>query len=207
MTTNLKVDVRARMQATGAKYTEARRGLLAERAAAAENPGAMERVTVHTTRNGLPLAEADCEALTKAGRQCRNPFVHGQFWSGGHPEVVLGDGPETRMLAQRRCRVHVDHALHAEVVLIMDDVVPSRFSGPFPRPVWQDPRSLDLIRSATSDRERTTTLALYLALTEHGDPDTLAGVARRAGLSDREAEAGMSVLTGLGLVRGGSLVG
>jgi hypothetical protein len=207
MTTNLKADVLARMQATGAKYTEARRALLAERPAAAESPSAIERVTVHTTRNGLPLAKADCEALTKAGRQCRNPFIHGQFWSGGHPEVVLRDGPETRMLAQRRCCVHVDHTRHTEVVLVMDDVVPSRFSGPYPRPVWQDPRSLDLIRSATSGRERTTSLALYLALTEHADPDTLAGAAHRAGLSDDEAQAGMSVLTDLGLMRDGSLVG
>lgn len=207
MTTNLKADVRARMQATGAKYTEARRAVLTERAAALGNTSAMERVTVHTTRNGLPLAEADCEALTKAGRQCRNPFVYGQFWSGGHPEVVLRDSPETRMLAQRRCHVHVDHTLHADVVLVMDDVVPSRFSGPYPRPVWRDPRSLDLIRSATSDRERTTTLALYLALTEHHDPDTLAEAAHRAGLSGNEAQAGMSVLTRLGLMRDGSLVG
>jgi hypothetical protein len=207
MTTNLKADVRARMTATGAKYTEARRALLVERAAETENSAAMERVTVHTTRNGLPLAEADCEALTKEGRQCRNPFVHGQFWSGDHPEVILSDGPETRMLAQRRCHVHVDHTIHAEVVLVMDDYVPPRFSGPAPHPIWQDPRSLDLIRSATADHERTTTLALYLALTEHSDPDTLAGAARRAGLSDDEAQAGMGVLTGLGLVRDGSLIG
>jgi hypothetical protein len=157
MTTSLKAEVRARMRATGDKYTEARRTLLAERALARERRSPIERVTVHTTRNGLPLAEADCEAFTKAGRQCRNPFVYGQFWSGGHPEVVLSDGPDTRMLAQRRCRVHVDHELRADVVLVMDDVVPSRFSGPFPRPVWQDPRSLDLIRSATSGRARTMT--------------------------------------------------
>jgi hypothetical protein len=165
MTTNLKADVRARMRVTGEKYTEARRVLLTEREAANADPGAIERVTVHTTRNGLPLADADCEALTKAGRRCRNPFVHGQFWPGGHPEVLLSDCPGTRMLAQRRCRVHVDHTLHAEVVLVMDDVVPSPHSGAFPGPVWQDPRSLDLIRNATSGRARTETLALYLALT------------------------------------------
>lgn len=205
MTTNLKADVRARMRVTGEKYTKARRGLLAERDAA-NDPGVVERVTMHTTRNGLPLAEADCEALTKAGRRCRNPFVYGQFWSGGHPEVLLSDGPRTRMLAQRRCRVHVDHTRHAEVVLVMDDVVPSPHSGAFPGPVWQDPRSLDLIRNATSGRARTETLAFYLALTECGEPDTLAGVGARCGLSGSEAEAAMSVLVDLGLVSNGTLV-
>jgi hypothetical protein len=207
MTTNLKADVRARMQASGAKYTEARRALLVERAATTGNPAAPERVTVHTTRNGLPLAEANCEALTKTGRQCRNPFVYGQFWSGGHPEVVLTDGPDTRMLAQRRCHVHVDHTRHTEVLLVMDDDVPSRFSGPYPRPVWQDPRSLDLIRTATSDRARSATLALYLALTEHVEPNTPAGLAARAGLSQLEVQDGMGVLTGLGIVRDGVLTG
>lgn len=207
MTTNLKADVRARMQATGEKYTEARRAVLVDRAAPGGHAaGPMRRVTVHTTGNGVPLSEADCEAMTQGGRQCRNAFVYGQFWSGGQPEVLLRDSPATRMLAQRRCHVHVDHSLHAEVMLVMDDNVPSRFSGPYPHPVWQDPRSLDLIRGATSERERTTTLALYLALTERGDPDTLADAARRAGLSDGEAEAGMRVLTDLGLMRDGSLV-
>lgn len=207
MTTNLKSDIRARMRATGEKYTQARRALLADREAAFPNQEAVERVTIHTIRNGLPLAEADCEALTRAGRRCRNPFVHGQFWSGGHPEVILSDGPDTRMLAQRRCRVHVDHTRRAEVVLVMDDVVPSRFSGPFPGPVWQDPRSLDLIRNATAGRARTETLALYLALTEHGDPDTLVGVGARSGLTGPEVDVAMSVLTELGLVSDGMLVG
>jgi hypothetical protein len=138
------------MAATGEKYTEARRAVLAERGVSTRDPRAVERLTVHTVRNGLPLAAANCEALTKAGRQCRNAFVHGQFWSGGHPEVTLSDGPATRMLAQRRCRLHVDHSRHVEVVMIFDDVVPSRFEGPFPGPVWQDPRSLGLIREATS---------------------------------------------------------
>lgn len=113
------------------------------------------------------------------------PVIHGQFWHGGHPEVILSDGPDTRMLAQRRCRVHVDHTRHAEVVLVMDDVVPSPLSGIFHGPVWQDPRSLDLIRNATSGRARTETLALYLALTEHGEPDTHAGIGARSGLSGR----------------------
>lgn len=206
MTTNFKADVRARLGATGEKYTEARRALLAEQGRST-GPSPIERVTVHTTGNGWPLAEADCEALTKAGRQCRNPFVHGQFWSGGQPEVILSDGPRTRMLAQRRCPVHVDHTRHVEVVLVMDDVVPSRFAMPHPAPVWQDPRSLDLIRDATSGRARTEALALYVALTEHVDPDTVAGAGARAGLSAAEVETALAVLVGVGLIRDGTLIG
>jgi hypothetical protein len=202
MTTNLKADIRARMAATGEKYTQARRAVLTDRTAAAP----IERVTVHTTRNGMPLAEADCEAVTKAGRQCRNPFIHGQFWSGGQPEVLLRDGPDTRMLAQRRCRVHVDHDLHTDVLLVMDDDIPSRFSGPHPAPVWQDPRSLELIRTATSGGARAQTLALYLALTERGD-DELAEISERAGLAAADTQAAMKVLTELRLVEDGALVG
>ena len=202
MTTNLKADVRARMAATGEKYTQARRAVLTDRTAAAP----IERVTVHTTRNGMPLAETDCEAVTKAGSQCRNPFIHGQFWSGGQPEVLLRDGPDTRMLAQRRCRVHVDHDLHTDVLLVMDDDVPSRFSGPYPAPVWQDPRSLELIRTATSGGTRARTLALYLALTERGE-DNLAEISERAGLTAADTQAAMKVLTDLRLVEDGLLVG
>lgn len=205
MTTNLKADTRARMAATGEKYTQARRAVLAARAVTNTTPAPLERVTVHTTRNGLPLAEADCEAATKAGRQCRNPYINGQFWSGGQPEVLLRDGPETRMLAQRRCHVHVDHDLHADVLLVMDDVVPSRFSGPYPAPVWQDPRSLEVIRGTTSGAARAQTLALYVALSERGDDD-LAQVAERAGLTAADAKASMDVLTELRLVKDGFLV-
>lgn len=210
MTTNFKTDVRTRMRATGEKYTEARRALLAARESSASScSGAVERVTVHTNRNGLPLTEADCEATTKAGRQCRNPFVHGQFWPGGHPEVLLMDGPDTRMLAQRRCHVHVDHTRPVEIVLLMDDVDPTPLSGTFVRqpPVWQDPQSLALIRDATLGRARADTFALYLALTESDSPDALADVGVRCGLSGREAEAALNVLTNLGLVSDGALVG
>jgi hypothetical protein len=154
----------------------------------------------------MPLAEADCEALTKAGSQCRNPFIHGQFWSGGQPEVLLRDAPDTRMLAQRRCRVHVDHDLHTDVLLVMDDHIPSRFSGPHPAPVWQDPRSLELIRTATSGGTRAQTLALYLALTERGE-DNLAEISDRAGLTAADTQASMKVLTELRLVEDGALVG
>jgi hypothetical protein len=206
MATNLKAEVRARMGATGQKYTEARRAVLAERETPDADSGGVERVFVHTTRNGLPLAEADCEALTKAGRRCRNPIVHGQFWPGGHPEVLLSDGPDTRMLAQRRCHVHVDHTRPVEVVLMMDDVDPTPLSGPRRPPVWQDPRSLELIRNATTGRTRTETLALYVALTEPDSADSVAGVAARCGLSPAEADAAMSVLTRIGLVSNGTLV-
>ncbi len=170
------------------------------------NRDAIQRVTIHTTHNGLPLAEDHCEAMTVRGRQCRNPFIYGQFWPGGHPEVVLPDGPETRMLAQRRCNVHVDHDCQAEVILVMDDVVPSRFTGPFPGPVWQDPRSLELIRSATSGRERADTLALYLTLTEHAESADEA-IERQTGLGPGEIEASMKTLTDIGLIREGMLVG
>lgn len=207
MTTNLKADVRARMRATGEKYTVARRELLAQRDPAPQPAVTPERVTVHTTNNGLPLADGCCEALTKRGRQCRNPFIYGQFWPGGLPEWILSDSPETRMLAQRRCNIHVDHSRPAEVVLVMDDVVPSRFTGPYPAPVWQDPRSLELIRDATTGRVRADTLAVYLVLTEHGDPSTLVGVQSRTGLSAAQVEAAMSVLGDVGLVRDGQLVG
>jgi hypothetical protein len=193
------------MAATGEKYTQARRAVLAERTTSRATPAPIKRVTVHTTRNGLPLAEADCEAVTKAGRQCRNPFIHGQFWPGGQPEVLLHDGANTRMLAQRRCRVHVDHDLHTDVLLVMDDDVPSRFSGPYPAPVWQDPRSLELIRTATSGSTRAQTLALYLALTERVD-DNLAEISDRAGLATADAQAAMNVLTELRLVKDGLLV-
>jgi hypothetical protein len=206
MTTNLKADIRARMTATGEKYTQARRAVLADRTATSTAAAPIERVTVHTTRNGMPLAEADCEAVTKAGSQCRNPFIHGQFWSGGQPEVLLRDAPDTRMLAQRRCRVHVDHDLHTDVLLVMDDHIPSRFSGPHPAPVWQDPRSLELIRTATSGGARAQTLALYLALTERGE-DNLAEISERAGLTAADTQASMKVLTELRLVEDGALVG
>ncbi|HKB50659.1 MAG TPA: hypothetical protein VKC63_04455 [Solirubrobacterales bacterium] len=206
MTTNLKAEARARMRRTGEKYTEARRGVLAERETVVRNRDAIQRVTIHTTHNGLPLAEDHCEAMTVRGRQCRNPFIYGQFWPGGHPEVVLRDGPETRMLAQRRCNVHVDHDRHAEVILVMDDVVPSRFTGPFPGPVWQDPRSLELIRSATSGHERADTLALYLTLTEHaGSADE--AIEQQTGLASHQVEAAMKILTDVGLIREGMLVG
>jgi hypothetical protein len=108
VTTNLKAEARARMRRTGGKYTEARRGVLAGRETVVRSRDAIERVTIHTTHNGLPLAEDHCEAMTVGGRQCRNPSIYGQFWPGGYPEVVLRDGPATRMLAQRRCTVHVD---------------------------------------------------------------------------------------------------
>jgi hypothetical protein len=191
------------MLATGEKYTAARRQLLAERRTAIQRQAGIEKVTVHTTHNGLPLADADCEAMTKRGRRCRNPFIYGQFWPGGHPEVILSDSPETRMLAHRRCHVHVDHTRHAEVVLVMDDVVPSRFSEPYPAPIWQDPRSLELIRNATTGRARADALVVYLVLTEHGDPGTLAGVQARTGLPAAQVEAAMSVLGDVGLVRDG----
>jgi hypothetical protein len=205
MTTNLKAEARARMSRTGEKYTEARRGVLAERETVVRNRDAIQRVTIHTTHNGLPLAEDRCEAMTVRGRQCRNPFIYDQFWPGGHPEVVLRDGPETRMLAQRRCNVHVDHDRHAEVILVMDDVVPSRFTGPFPGPVWQDPRSLELIRSATSGRERVATLALYLTLTEHAESADEA-IERQTGLGPDQIETSMKILTDIGLIREGMLV-
>lgn len=206
MTTNLKAEARARMRRTGEKYTEARRGVLAGRETAVGMRDVIERVTIHTTDNGLPLAEDHCEAMTRRGRQCRNPFIYGQFWSGSHPEVVLRDGPDTRMLAQRRCTIHVDHDRHAEVVLVMDDVVPSRFSGPFPGPVWQDPRSLELIRDAASGRERADTLALYLTLTEHAESSDEA-IEQQTGLDPDQVEAAMKILTDVGLIREGTLVG
>lgn len=206
MTTNLKAEVRTRMRRTGEKYTEASRGVLTGREAAASEREAIERVTIHTTHNGLPLADGHCEAMTKQGRQCRNPFIYGQFWPGGHPEVVLRDRPETRMLAQRRCNIHVDHDRHAEVILVMDDVVPSRFEGPFPGPVWQDPRSLELIRSATSGRGRAAALALYLTLTEHAEC-TDEAIEQRTGLSRDQIDGAMEVLAGVGLVRDGTLIG
>ncbi|HEY5334021.1 MAG TPA: hypothetical protein VIJ21_10795 [Solirubrobacterales bacterium] len=109
MTTNLKTEVRTRMGRTGEKYTEARRGVPAGRGTGESERKAIEWVTIHTTHNGLPLADGHCEAMTKRGRQCRNPFIYGQFWPGGHPEVVLRDKLETRMLAQRRCNIHVDN--------------------------------------------------------------------------------------------------
>ncbi len=206
MTTNLKAEARARMRQTGEKYTEARRGVLAGRETAVRLPSTVERVTIHTTDNGLPLADELCGAMTKRGRQCRNPFIYGQFWPGGNPEVVLPDGPDTRMLAQRRCTVHVDHDRHAEVILVMDDDVPSRFTGPFPGPVWQDPRSLGLIRGATSGRERADTLALYLTLTEHaGSADE--AIEQQTGLDPDQVEAAMKILTDVGLIREGALVG
>jgi hypothetical protein len=206
MTTNLKTEVRTRMGRTGEKYTEARRGVLAGRGTGESERKAIERVTIHTTHNGWPLAEGHCEAMTKRGRECRNPFVYGQFWPGGHPEVVLSDRPETRMLAQRRCNIHVDHDRPAEVILVMDDVVPSRFEGPFPGPVWQDPRSLELIRSATSGRERADTLALYLTLTEHAASADEA-IEQQVGLGPDQIEVAMKVLTDVGLIREGTLVG
>lgn len=206
MTTNLKAEARARMRQTGEKYTEARRGVLAGREPATREREAVGRVTIHTTHNGLPLAEGHCEAMTKRGRQCRNPFIYGQFWPGGHPEVVLRDGPDTRMLAQRRCSIHVDHDRHAEVILVMDDHVPSRFTGPFPGPVWQDPRSLELIRSASSGRERADTLALYLTLTEHAE-STDQAIEQQTGLDPNQVEAAMKILIDVGLIRDGALVG
>jgi hypothetical protein len=201
MTTNLKAEVRARMGRTGEKYTEARRSVLAGRSGGSERD-AIERVTIHTTDNGWPLTEEHCEAMTKKGRRCRNPIVYGQFWSGGHPEVVLPDMLETRMLAQRRCNVHVDNDRQNEVVLVMDDVVPSRFEGPFPGPVWQDPRSLELIRSASSGQVRADTLALYLTLTEHADEE----VEQRTGLGRDQIDGAMEILVSVGLVRDGMLV-
>jgi hypothetical protein len=205
MTTNLKAEVRARMRQTGEKYTEARRGVLAGRKTAVRLPNTIERVTIHTTDNGLPLAKGHCEAITTRGRQCRNPFIYGQFWPGGQPEVVLRDDPATRMLAQRRCTIHVDHDRPAEVVLVMDDYVPPRFTGPLPGPGWQDPRSLELIRAATSRRQRADTLALYLTLTEHaGSADE--AIEQQSGLGRDQVEAAMKILTDVGLVREGALV-
>lgn len=195
------------MRATGEKYTAARRAVIAERVPVSRPVEPIDRIAVHTTRNGLPLADADCEALTKRGRQCRNPFINGQFWSGGAVEVALKDSPETRMLAQRRCHLHVDHEQPIEVVLIFDDHLPSRFDGPFPGPVWQDPRSLGLIRRAASGRLRADTLAVYLVLTEHLDPSTSAGTAELAGLPLPRVEAALKVLSELQLVRNGDLVG
>ena len=206
MTTNFKTDVRARMLATGEKYTEARRALLAQREAADGPSGGVERIFIHTTNNGFPLADANCEATTNAGNQCGNSIIYGQCWAGGHPEQILPDGPETRKLAQRRCHVHVHHELHAEVVLIMDDVDPTPLSGIRSSPAWQDPRSLDLIRRATSGRARTEALALYGTLTSPDSPDAVAEVGARCGLSEQEAESAMSVLVDLGLVRDGALV-
>jgi hypothetical protein len=199
--------VRARMGVTGEKYTEARRSVLAMRENAPAGLRRVERITVHMTNNGLDLADQDCEAMTKKGRQCRNPFIYGQFWPGGHPEVVLHDGADTRMLAQRRCAVHVDHTRRVEVTLVMDDVVPSRFLGPYPKPVWQDPRSLQMIRQATEGRQRTDVLALYLALTEHQDDASLAAVAERAGLSEAQAVGAVRVIEQLGFFRDGTLIG
>jgi predicted transcriptional regulator len=88
----------------------------------------------------------------------------------------------------------------------MDDHIPSRFSGPHPAPVWQDPRSLELIRTATSGGARAQTLALYLALTERGE-DNLAEISERAGLTAADTQASMKVLTELRLVEDGALVG
>jgi hypothetical protein len=207
MTTNLKADVRARMGTSGEKYTQARRAVLAERDGTHTRSRPVERVVVHTTNNGWEFAEANCEAMTKKRRQCRNPFVYGQFWSGGGPEQLLPDGPETRMLAQRRCPVHVDHERPVEVTLVMDDVVPNRFLGPYPNPVWQDPRSLQLIREATEGQPRTDALASYLALTEHETDSSLTSVAERAGLPAVRADEAMAVLERLGLFREGTLVG
>lgn len=167
----------------------------------------VERVVVHTTNNGWEFAEANCEAMTKKGRQCRNPFVYGQFWSGGHPEQTLSDSPEARMLAQRRCLVHVDHERPVEITLVMDDVAPSRFRGPYAKPVWQDPRSLQLIREATEGQQRASTLAFYLALTEHATDSSLTSVAERCGLPAAQGEEAIAVLEHLGLFREGTLVG
>ena len=206
MTTNLKAEARARMRQTGEKYTEARRGVLAGRETGVRLPNPIERVTIHTTDNGLPLADELCGAMTKRGRQCRNPFIYGQFWSGGEPEVILNDGPDTRMLAQRRCPVHVDHDRHVEVILVMDDIVPLRVTRQSPGPVWQDRRSLEMIRAATSGRERADTLALYLTLTEHAGSSDEA-IEHHSGLGPDQVEVAMKILTDVGLIREGALVG
>lgn len=204
MTTDLKSEIRARMQATGEKYTTARRHLLAERAE--RSPSSPTRVTIHTTQNGLHLGDDDCGATTRAGRQCRNPYVPGQFWPGGHHEVLLTDSPEARMLAQQRCHVHVDHTRPVEIVLVMDDVSPMPHSAPFTAPIWQDPRSLALIRSATVDAARAETLSLYMTLGEAMDRETLSVIAEHAGLTKEKVEAGIELLTSLELMRDGVLV-
>jgi len=157
MTADLKAAVRARVEKTGEKYTQARRAVLASRSA--HEP---EEVTIRTARNGLPLAEQDCSAMTKRGRRCRNPFIDGQFWPGGLREVTLEDGPATRMLAQRRCHVHVDHSIHARVTLLMDDLPPAPSSS-F---AWQDQHSLQAIRNAATGPTRANALGVYLVLTE-----------------------------------------
>lgn len=88
----------------------------------------------------------------------------------------------------------------------MDDDVPSRFTGSVPGPVWQDPRSLDLIRSATSGREHADTLALYLTLTEHAESADEA-IEQQTGLGPEQIEASMKILEDIGLIREGMLVG
>ncbi len=201
MTTDLKSEIRERMRSTGEKYTTTRRNLLAERTASS-----LKRVTIHATNNGLSLDEETCGAMTVAGRQCRNPFIHGQFWPGGHREALLKDGSDTRMLAQKRCRVHVDHTIPAEVVLVMDDVDFSPFPGPFPGPIWQDPQALAAIRAATTGSARAETLSLYVTLSETTGGESLQAIAERAGLHQSQIEAAVEVLTALGLFCDGVLV-
>lgn len=200
MTTDFKSEIRDRMRSTGEKYTAARRALLEERSAPL-----LRRVEIHATRNGLSLDD-DCKAQTVAGRQCRNGFIHGQFWPGGHHEVLLEDGPTTRMLAQRRCRVHVDHTAHVEVLLVMDDVPYKPFPGPARAPVWQDPRALAAIRAGASGAARAEALSLYLTLCETAGSDAPSDVGEHAGLAPAQVETAMGLLASLDLVRDGTLI-
>lgn len=78
--------------------------------------------------------------------------------------------------------------------------------GRFPARCWQDPRSLELIRGASSGRERAYTLALYLTLTEHAGSAEEA-IEQQAGLSPDQIEVAMKILTDVGLIREGTLVG
>ncbi len=75
----------------------------------------------------------------------------------------------------------------------------------YPHPVWQDARSLELIRNATTGRGRADALAVYLTLTEHSET-TLDGIARQTGLPMRQIEKAVGVLAELDLIRDGLLI-
>jgi hypothetical protein len=117
MTTNFKADVRARMAATGEKYTEARRALVAERNGPAEGLGGVERVTLHPTQNGFPLADANCVALTKGGPTVSQPVCLRPVLAGRASRVFLSDSHAGRIglrihLRWRLCHFRADELTH-----------------------------------------------------------------------------------------------
>lgn len=87
MTTNLKAEVRARVGRTGEKYTEARRGVFAGRKPAGREPEAIERVTIHTTHNGWPLA-SETATIPAGASTGRDQEQEGD----GNPSCVTGEG-------------------------------------------------------------------------------------------------------------------